>query len=284
MLTGIYVPLITPFSASGSVDLSAVEKLAHHALDEGATGLVALGTTGEVGALTFDERASVISVCAQVSRERGTPLIVGAPLAEVPATATALVTVPSFVRPGERGVVAHFQAMASASPVPIVIYHIPYRTGQALSASCLIELAAHPQIVGVKYATGGVDQDAVELLGAGLPDFSVMGGDDVVISPLLGLGASGGILASAHLRTRDFADLALAWQTGDVVRARALGHSLAPMSAALFAEPNPTVLKGVLHALGLIPTASVRLPLLPAQPSSVEKVTQLLDLGAGPDA
>lgn len=288
MLTGIYVPLITPFTASGSVALDVVEKLAHHVLDEGATGLVALGTTAEAASLSSEERLQVISVCARVSSDRGTPLIVGASpssLSEIPdMAAAALVTVPSFVRPGERGVVAHFQAVAAASPVPLVIYHIPYRTGQVLSAASLMELAAHPRIIGVKYATGGIDQDAVDLLGAAPSDFAVLGGDDVFISPLLALGASGGILASAHLRTRDFADLVEAWAGADVERARSLGHRLAPLSSALFAEPNPTVVKGVLHAQGLIPTASVRLPLLAAQPAAVEQTVELLDLWAGPDA
>lgn len=278
MLTGIYVPLITPFTTSGEVALDAVEKLAHHVLDEGATGLVALGTTAEAAALSAAERRQVIEVCARVSQERGTPLIAGATpdtLDDLPEVAAALMIVPSFVRPGERGVIAYFEALAERTPVPLVIYHIPYRTGQALSAATLRTLGGHPMIAGVKYATGGIDQDAVDLLGD-LPDgFSVLGGDDVFIAPLLALGASGGILASAHLATRDFADLVTAWREGDVARARALGHRLAPMSAALFAEPNPTVIKGVLHARGMIPTADVRLPLLPASAGAVEAADQL---------
>jgi 4-hydroxy-tetrahydrodipicolinate synthase len=98
----------------------------------------------------------------------------------------------------------------------------------------------------------------------------VLGGDDVVISALLALGAAGGILASAHLATAGYADLTAAWLAGDAHRARPPGHRLARLSAALFAEPNPTVIKGVLHALGRIPSPSVRLPLLPAARSSVE--------------
>ncbi len=97
-------------------------------------------------------------------------------------------------------------------------------------------------------------------------DFAVLAGDDVFASPLLALGAAGGILASAHLRTGEFAELIAAWHAGDAGRARALGHRLAPLSAALFAEPNPAVIKGVLHAQGLIPSPAVRLPLLAGQP------------------
>jgi 4-hydroxy-tetrahydrodipicolinate synthase len=124
---------------------------------------------------------------------------------------------------------------------------------------------------------GGIDADTVTLL-AGLPaGFSVLAGDDLFASPLLALGAAGGILASAHLRTGDFAALIAAWQSGDAARARELGHRLVPLSAALFAEPNPVVMKGVLHALGMVPSPAVRLPLLPAGSDSVQAALSQLE-------
>lgn len=280
MMRGIHVPLVTPFDAAGEVAVEAVEKLAHRVLDDGAAGLVALGTTGEVAALDPAERARVIEVCARVCAERRALLTVGVTgndtrstaraLRELPeGVGAALVTVPYFLRPGERGVVAHFEALAEETPVPLVIYHIPYRTGQAVGAATLRRVGAHPMVAGVKYAAGGIDQDAVELLADPPADFDVLGGDDVFVSPLLAMGASGGILASAHLSTRSFADLVDAWHAGDAARARALGHRLARLSAALFTAPNPTVLKGVLHAEGLIPTPAVRLPLVEADPATV---------------
>ncbi|MBN6050603.1 4-hydroxy-tetrahydrodipicolinate synthase [Nonomuraea sp. RK-328] len=296
MLKGIHVPLVTPFAptesasgfaSTGEVAADVLGKLARRVLDEGASGLVALGTTGEAAALSPDERAQVVEVCAEVCREREAPLTVGVTgndtrsvlraLETLPPDVTAaLVTVPYFLRPSERGVLAHFEALADGTPVPLVIYHIPYRTGQAVSAATLRRLGAHPMFAGVKYATGGVDQEVLDLLGD-LPDgFDVLGGDDAVISPLLAAGASGGILASANLAPRDFADLAAAWDAGDVTRARALGLRLARLSAALFAEPNPTVIKGVLHARGFIPSADVRLPLLPAGEASVAAAEALL--------
>ncbi|UBU13352.1 dihydrodipicolinate synthase family protein [Nonomuraea gerenzanensis] len=282
MLRGIHVPLVTPFDASGAVAADTVDKLGRQVLDQGAAGLVALGTTGEVAALDPGERARVIEVCAQVCAERQALLTVGVTGGDTRSTAralrelptgvgAALVTVPSFLRPGERGVVAHFAALAEETPVPLVIYHIPYRTGQAVGAATLRELGAHPMIAGVKYAAGGITSETVELL-ADLPEgFEVLCGDDPFISPLLALGAAGGILASAHVETGGFVELAEAWQAGDVARARPLGHRLARLSAALFAEPNPTVLKGVLHARGLIPTPDVRLPLLPASAGAVSR-------------
>ena len=271
-LNGILVPLITPFGAGGAVALDVLARLAHEVLDDGAAGLVALGTTAEPGSLTPAEQEAVVDVIAAVSRERGTPLLVGTriDLAARPGVTAALSLVPPFVRPGEAGVVAHFEALAGT--VPLVIYHVPYRTGQDLSIATILRLAAIDGVIGLKYATGAIDAGTVELAGR-LPDgFALLGGDDPLISPLLALGAHGGIMASAHVQTRSFADLASAWRAGDVARARVLGSRLAGLSRALFAEPNPTVIKAVLHDQGRIPEATVRLPLLPATAAGVRRL------------
>lgn len=276
ILTGLYVPLVTPFDASGAVDLAALESLAYEVLDEGAAGLVALGTTGEPASLTAAEQRDVVDLIARVCRERSARLLAGAGTAEAvralrgrPEVTAALSLVPPFLRPGEAGVVAHFAALAAVSPVPLVVYHVPYRTGQHLSAGAIRRLAGIDGVAGVKYAVGGIDADTIELLADPPDGFAVLGGDDAFISPLLALGAHGGILASAHVATARFAELVDAWHAGDAARARTLGHRLAAMSSAMFAEPNPTVIKAVLHAQGRIPAATVRPPLLPAAPETV---------------
>ncbi|MCX5402897.1 dihydrodipicolinate synthase family protein [Streptomyces sp. NBC_00335] len=279
---GIHVPLITPFTAAGEVAAEALEALAHEVLDAGATGIVALGTTGEPAALDEAERDLVTDVCARVCRERGAALTVGAGasgtraaeeslgrLKRWPEARAALVSVPAFVRPSGAGVLAHFERLARVSPVPLIVYHVPYRTGQPLDAALLREVGALPGVAAVKYAVGSLDGEAVALLGD-LPDgFAVLAGDDTFLSPLLALGAAGGVLASAHLATARFTELATAWRAGEAVRARTLGHALARLSATLFAEPNPSVIKGVLYAQGRIPTPDVRLPLLPASTEAV---------------
>ena len=294
-LTGVYVPLITPFDAAGEVALDALEALAHDVLDAGASGVVALGTTAEPESLTAAERRAVVDLLARVCRRRGARLLVGAhtvaavralpestvafspesTVALSPESTVALSLVPPFVRPGEAGVVAHFAALTAASPVPVVVYHVPYRTGQHLSVDALRRLAALPGVVGVKHAVGGVDADTIALLADPPPGFAILGGDDAFISPLLALGAHGGILASAHVATAEFVALVSSWHAGATERARALGHRLAALSGALFAEPNPTVVKGVLHAEGRIPTAGVRLPLLPAADETVRAALRL---------
>ncbi|WP_238012784.1 dihydrodipicolinate synthase family protein [Dactylosporangium sp. AC04546] len=283
-MDGIYVPLITPFDTSGSVDLDALHELAGSLLADGVAGFVALGTTGEPATLSEAERDEVVAVCAKL----GAPLIVGAggsgtaatveALRRLPSGVTAMVMVPPYLRPGPAGVLAHFRAVAAASPVPVVVYHVPYRTGQALDLSTLLEIAAIPGVAGMKLSDGPISGDTVELLGAVPAGFPVLGGDDAVISPLLALGAAGGILASAHIDTAAFVELYAAWSAGDVARARPLGRRLAGLSRALFAEPNPAVIKAVLHAEGRIASPAVRLPLLPASPEALAAVARFRDL------
>jgi 4-hydroxy-tetrahydrodipicolinate synthase len=279
-LTGLYVPMITPFAADGSVARTALQALAGDILDAGATGLVALGTTAEPASLTRGERHHVLDVLTEVCRDRRAPLIVGAnSTGDVrrlrPPVTAALSLVPPFLRPGEAGVLAHFTALAAAGGVPLIVYHVPYRTGQHLSAGTLRALAGIDGVAGIKLAVGGIDAVTMDLLTDPPPGFAVLGGDDAFISPLLALGAHGAILASAHVATAGFAELTTAWNS-DPARARTIGRRLAPLSAALFAEPNPTVIKAVLHAQGRIPTAAVRPPLLAAQPATVEAALSCL--------
>jgi 4-hydroxy-tetrahydrodipicolinate synthase len=280
-LAGLYVPLVTPFTADGQLAPDALEDLAHAVLDNGAAGIVALGTTGEPATLTAGEHRSVLDICARVCRERSATLIAGAgsndtrasaqalaELAKWPEISAALTVVPYYTRPSEEGVVAHFTTLAATSPVPLIVYNIPYRTGRVVGWRALRRLAGVPGIAGVKHAVGGIDEDTVRLM-AGLPErFAVLGGDDVFVAPLLALGAAGGIMASANLCTRSYAEMIEAWRAGEQARARVLGNRLAGLSAALFAEPNPTVIKAVLHAQGRIPSPAVRLPLLEASPGA----------------
>src|SRR5579872_3727955 len=257
-LNGLYVPLITPFTASGELAPYALERLAHDVLDGGAAGVVALGTTGEPATLTDAERRRVLDICARVCRERSAALIAGAgsndtaasaralaALARWPEVSAALTVAPYYTRPSEAGVVAHFTALAAASPVPLLIYNIPQRTGVEIGWRALRRLAELPGVAGMKQAVGGIDADTVTLM-ADLPaDFAVLAGDDMFASPLLALGAAGAITASAHVCTSAFAEMIAAWRADAAGRARSLGHRLTGVAAALFAEPNPTVIKGV---------------------------------------
>jgi 4-hydroxy-tetrahydrodipicolinate synthase len=282
-LAGLFIPLITPFTAAGDIAASALERLARRVLDDGAAGIVALGTTAEAASLTEPEKTQVLDICSRVCRERAVPLIAGAgtndtarsaaelaALAQYPDVRAALVLVPYYIRPGEAGVIEHFRALAASAPVPLIIYNIPRRTGQQLGWRAMARLAVMPGIAGVKQAVGSIDPDTIDMMAGRPAGFGVLCGDDPVLSPLLALGADGGISASANVCTTQYARLISLWQDGKAEDARELGHRLAPLSQALFAEANPVVIKSVLHRMGQIPSPSVRLPLLPASLESTE--------------
>jgi len=282
-LRGVYIPLVTPYAPDGSVALDALEALAHHYLDAGVAGIAPLGTTGEAPALDADEQLAVIEVCSRVSSERDCQLIVGAGtnstrttvasvkrLSAFPTVTAALCVVPYYVRPSQEGIVEHFRVVAKESPVPIIVYNIPYRTGRVLEADGLLDLSRTKNIVGLKQAVGGIDSDTLRVLAESPDDFAVLGGEDPFLFPTVLLGGVGAICASAHLCTERFVAMIDCGLTGQIEAGRAHQEALAPVVAAGFAEPNPAVFKAVLHAQGLIPTPDLRLPLTPASPVAIE--------------
>ncbi len=282
-LRGVYLPLITPFAADGSVAVDAITALSHEYLDAGATGLVPLGTTGESAALTADEKRAVIDACSAVCVDRGAQLIVGAGtnstastvaavqgLAGTPGLSAVLIVVPYYVRPSEAGIVAHFRAVADASPVPVVLYNVAFRTGRNLSAASVLEAATHPNIIGIKQAAAGLDLDTLELLRGAPDDFAVLGGEDPFLFPVSLMGGAGAICASAHVLTAQFVSMIECGLAGKVEEGRAHAEALLPVVNACFAEPNPAVFKGVLHAQGRIPTPDVRMPLTNASGPAID--------------
>ena len=282
-LRGVYIPLITPFAADGSVAVDAVTSLCREYLDAGATGIIPLGTTGESSALTATEKRAVVDACSAVCVERGAQLIVGAgtnstattvaavqSLADVPGLSGVLIVVPYYVRPSEAGIVAHFRAVADASPVPVVLYNIAIRTGRNISAASVLEAATHPNIVGIKQAAAGLDLDTLELLRGAPDDFAVLGGEDPFLFPIMLMGGAGAICASAHVCTEQFVSMIECGLAGKVEEGRAQAEVLLPVVQACFAEPNPAVFKGVLHAQGRIPTPAVRMPLTNASSAAID--------------
>jgi len=289
-LRGVYVPLITPFDASGAVAVDAVERLSHEYLEAGAAGIVALGTTGESAALDAAEKEAVVGACSRVCAERSAPLIVGAgtnstrttvaaveALAGTPALAAVLVVVPYYVRPSEEGIVAHFETVADASPVPLVLYNIPVRTGRALGPAGILRLAGNPNVAGLKQSVAGLDLDTLEVL-RGAPDgFHVLGGEDAFLFPLALMGGSGAVAAAAHVCTERFVAMIECGLAGKVDEGRALANALLPVVRAGFGEPNPAVWKGALHEQGRIPTPDVRAPMTNASRRAVDALLEAID-------
>jgi 4-hydroxy-tetrahydrodipicolinate synthase len=282
VLRGVYVAVVTPFEADGSVATEALEGLVHGFLDAGAAGVVALGTTGESATLDFDEKRQVIAACAAVCTERSAQLIVGAGTNSTAASVAAvtglradpitavLSVVPYYVRPTQAGCLEHFKAVAGASPFPLVVYNIPYRTGRGLEAATILQLAAMGNVAGIKQAVGSLDLDTLDVLARAPEGFAVLGGDDAFIFPTVLMGGSGTIAASANVLTDRVVAMIECGLAGKLEEGRALARALLPVAKGLFAEPNPAVIKGVLHAQGLIPTPDLRLPMTAASPGAVE--------------
>lgn len=288
---GIWVPLVTPFTSLGAPDLPALERLVKRLRGQGVAGFVACGSTGEAAMLSADEQQQVLH--STLTAAGGLPVLMGlqgmdphrlaeraAQLATQHRPAGWLLAPPPYVKPSQAAIVQWFHAFADATELPVVAYDIPSRTGVRIEPASLMALADHPRIRALKDCSG--DRAAAETV---LADgrLALLAGNDDELFDQLARGAAGGIVASAHLATPHFVQLARCIQAGELVQARALWRGLAPLARALFAEPNPAPLKGALAWQGAI-DPRLRPPLLPAGSATLQGVRACLDrLGAPPE-
>jgi 4-hydroxy-tetrahydrodipicolinate synthase len=270
MITGLWLPIITPFR-DNAVDFKSYERLIEHYVSLGIDGLFPLGTTGEQPTLDEDEIDELVERTVATVAGR-VPVFVG-----VGGNAThkvekalkrlerhafeGIVSVcPYYNRPSQDGLIAHFRAIASATDRDVVIYNIPYRTAVNLSNDALLELAQTTNIVGVKDSSGSVAQ-SLELLARKPQGFSVLTGEDALYFTMMANGAEGGILAASHVMTERFVEVGRHFARNDVDGARAAWAPLAPLVPLLFAEANPMPIKHLLWRQGLIASPECRLPL-----------------------
>jgi 4-hydroxy-tetrahydrodipicolinate synthase len=277
----VVTAMVTPFDADGELDLDGAQRLAEHLVTSGTDTVLVNGTTGESPTLREDERWELVEVVRDAVDGRAT-LMVGTGSNSTATTLSAteratqagadaiLVVTPYYNRPDQRGLLAHFTAAAGATDLPVVLYDIPARTAREIEVSTLIELSAIPNLVGVKDATGNVGKAADVLdATAGSPGgFAYWSGADEVNLPLVAVGAVGVVSVSTHLAGPEIAEMITVFPT-DPLRSRALHLRCMPLHRALFAEPSPAPLKGVLTTLGL-PAGGVRPPLATASPEVVE--------------
>lgn len=274
-LGGCGTALVTPFDLNGRIDEVALRRLVEWQIGEGINFLVPCGSTGEAVTMTPDEHVRVVAVTAEVAAGR-VPIVAGAgsndtvkaiamsrALASVGATHLLHVT-PMYNKPPQRGLVAHFRAVADASELPIVLYNVPGRTAINLQADSTLELAAHPRIVAIKEASGDLAQ-ITDIIQRRPPGFAVLSGDDAMTFAVIALGGDGLISVASNATPRLMTALVATARAGDFNRARALNTQLSPWMRAAFVESNPIPTKAALHMMGFIgPT--LRLPLVELNP------------------
>ena len=270
MITGLWLPLVTPFK-DGAVDFESYERLIEHYIARGVDGLFPLGTTGESPALDEAEIDEIVE--RTVARAAGrVPVFVGVGgnathkvekvlhRLERFAFAGIVSVCPYYNRPGQDGLIAHFRRLAAATDRDVLIYNIPYRTAVNLLNDSLLELAEVPNIVGVKDSSGILAQ-SLELLARKPADFSVLTGEDALFFTMMANGADGGILAASHLLTERFVEVGRRFAANDLDGARTAWAPLASLVPLLFAEANPMPIKYLLWRQGLIASPECRLPL-----------------------
>jgi 4-hydroxy-tetrahydrodipicolinate synthase len=276
--------MVTPFDASGAVDLERAAGLARALVATGSDGVVVNGTTGESPTLTARERVSLLDAVRQAIPEHAVLMGTGSYDTAVAVAHTrearehgadaALVVSPYYNKPPQEGLVAHFQAVADVG-MPVVLYNIPGRCGVNLPPETQLRLAEHPNIVGTKEASGDVDQAAQ--ICAGAPHgFLLWSGDDGLTLPFMSVGAVGVISVASHVAGRALRQLIDAFAAGDVATATRLHHRLLPLFKGLFVTANPIPVKAALALVG-VDCGSVRLPLVPLDAGQRGRLAALLD-------
>ncbi len=280
-LAGVWVPLITPFR-DGRLDEAAAAALVRRMAAGPIDGLILAATTGEALTLDADETERLVAVAAEANEGRR-PVYLGLcgshthKLARTLAETRGwpidgyLITCPYYTRPSQDGLYLHFATLAELSDKPIVLYNIPYRTGVNLANDTTLRLAELERIVGIKDCCASHEQ-SFELLRRRPERFAVLTGDDALFFSALAQGADGGILASAHVDPRGFADIRTAMLAGDRAGALERWAELAEIVALLFAEPNPAPIKYWLWRKGWLPSPEVRLPMTPVSAALAQRI------------
>ena len=272
MLQGSIVALVTPMTANGDVEWAALDSLIEWHIESGTHGIVPMGTTGESATLDTDEHLQVIKRTIQVAAGR-VPVIAGTGSnstaeaihqtqeAQAAGADACLLVTPYYNKPTQAGLVAHYEAIAAATDVPLVLYNVPPRTACDMQAETVAQLSDNPRIIGIKEACG--DAGRVGEIRKLVDDaFIILSGEDAQTLEMLDLGAQGAISVTANVCPREMAQFMNLYFGGDRQAAAELDAKLQPMHDILFVEPNPTASKWALHMMGKI-GPGIRLPLLP---------------------
>ena len=285
-LTGCGTALVTPFRPDGTLDEPTLQTQIRTQIEHGIELLIPCGTTGEAATLSDPEYLRVIELTCATAAGR-VPVFAGCThnataaairraerLAQVPGLTGILTANPYYNRPGQEGQYQHFRAIAEASPLPILLYNIPSRTGANLEPATVLRLAGLENIVGIKESSGNIVQ-ITELLNLLPRTFRVFAGDDALALPIIALGGAGLISVASNVIPAQMTEMIRAALGNDWETARRLNRQLFPLLQAHFWEPSPAPVKAVMALLGL-GADTVRLPMVPVTPATRGRLEQLL--------
>jgi 4-hydroxy-tetrahydrodipicolinate synthase len=288
-LRGAITALVTPFTPDGRLDEPALRALVAWQVEQGIDGVVPVGSTGEAATLSLAERERVVAITVEVVQGR-VPVLAGAGANDTAAAiensrvlagagATHLLHVsPMYSKPPQRGLVAHFRAVADAATIPVVLYNVPGRTASNVEVETQLALAEHPNIVATKEASGNIEQIG-EIIRRRPPGFAVLSGDDSLTAEVMARGGDGVISVVSNAVPAAMHALCAAAARGDATEVRALHDRLTPLFSAAFVESNPMPIKAALAMMGRIGNV-LRLPLVPMD-ARHERVVRDALAGAG---
>ena len=283
IFTGSGVAFVTPMKADGSVNYEKYRELIEWQIESGTDAIIACGTTGESSTLTHEEHIGVMRAAVEQAAGR-IPVISGTgsndtaycielsqEAEKLGADALLLVT-PYYNKTSQRGLVAHYTAVADAVNLPILLYNVPSRTGVDIKPETVAALSKHPNIVAVKEANGNISSAAQV---AALCDIDIYSGNDDQIVPLLSLGGKGVISVMANVEPRRTHDIVAKWMAGDVEGSRALQLELLELASAMFMDVNPIPVKEAMNLMGL-DVGECRLPLYGMDDAAKSKLASVL--------
>jgi 4-hydroxy-tetrahydrodipicolinate synthase len=290
---GCHVPMITPFKDDYSLDVEGLKRLVNYFIEEEkCDGLVPCGTTGESPTLTNEEHDQVIEIVVKETRGR-VPVMAGTGSnstqeaiertkhAEHVGAAASLQVCPYYNRPTQDGLLAHFEAVAKSTKLPIFIYNIPSRTGRLVETKTMIALAKIDNIIGMKDACGDmmITMDIMRATRSGPKKFYALSGEDALTFSMMTLGGDGGIMAVANVIGKEYSQMIHLMLSGKLAEAREIHFRTLPVVRALFIESNPAPAKEAMNMMGL-PSGKLRLPLVPLKPENRETLRKaLIQLG-----
>ena len=285
MLKGSLVAIVTPMSEDGTLDFDALRKLVDFHIAEGSDGLVVVCTTGESPTVSVDEHVELIRVVVQQAAGR-VPVIAGtganstkeaialSQMAKEVGADMTLSVVPYYNRPTQEGMYLHFKAIAEAVDIPMIVYNVPGRTVADMSNDTALRLAAIPNIVGIKDATGNLERCA-DLVKRAPKDFALYTGDDATAMAFMLLGGHGVITVTGNVAPKAMHELCVKSLAGDIAGARAINDKLMGLHKHLFIEANPIPVKWAVQQMGLI-KGGIRLPLTPLTEGCYGSVKQAM--------